>query len=231
MTEKINLLIDTNAFSLLSMLEFRREKLSKLVFKYFNAYTCRTVFDEFGITISSADQGNKLTYRLLDKKKENIFPISPYTKAIEEQLFHLEYFPKDSQYSRKDKGERHLVCAAIEHVYRGRFSQCIILSEDSRAIEGFIRNIADVFPVGYIWSVFDLVIFLFFLCKITYEDASVALRELISSPAVSVKKYRRNKNRSNTVEEARQLMLADQLKRLEKIKEMINYLKGGNRGN
>jgi len=69
MPEKINLLIDTNAFSHLSMLEFKNKKLIQLVFKYFNAYTCQTVFDEFGKGIAKGSMLNRATYRLLLLKR------------------------------------------------------------------------------------------------------------------------------------------------------------------
>lgn len=227
---KINLLIDANSFSLLSTLEFRRKKLSKLVFDYFNAHTCQTVFEEFSNRISNAGQDNRITYRLLNKKKENIFPISNFTKTIEKQLKASGYFENISSKGKKDKGERHLVCSAIEHVFRGKFSQCVILSDDFKATEGLLGSVNQDFLFGSIWSVFDLVMFLFFKSRITYDDTRYAIRELISSPAVSVKKYRKYNNRSDTVEKARQRLLSDQLKRLGNINRLLNSLPGGNRG-
>lgn len=221
MAEKINLLIDTNAFSLLSLLEFRRQKLITLVFKYFNAYTCQTVFAEFGRTIYMANQDNKFTYRLLEKKKENIFPISRDTKAIEQRLINLEFIAKDFKDGKKDEGERHLACAAIEHVYKRRFSQCIIISEDARAIKGFIKKIVDVVPIGYIWSVFDLVMFLFLQYQINYDEAEYAVRELAGSNAVSIREY---KDKSKTQESARQIMLEEQVGRLVTIKKLLASL-------
>ena len=115
-------------------------------------------------------------------------------------------------------------------MFRGKFSQCVILSDDFKAIEGFLENVNQDFLFGSIWSIFDLVMFLFFKSKITYDDTKNAIRKLINSPAVSVKKYRKYKNKSYTAEEAKLILLKDQLRRLSKIYGLLNSLPGGNRG-
>jgi hypothetical protein len=203
------------------MLEFKRQKLIKLVFKYFNAYTCQTVSDEFSKGISKASEDNKATNRLLSKKKNNIFPISRNVEVIEEKLLELKYI---ETLSEKDKGERHLVSLAIEQVYLNKFSQCIVLSDDQSAIDGFIDKIHCDFRFGTVWTVFDLVIFLFFKCKITSEETEYAIRELIGSTSISVKKYRIYKNRRFTENEARQILLKETLRRLKNLKTVLNAL-------
>ena len=223
MPNKINLLVDTDSFSHLSMIEFNKKTLFKLVFDYFNIYTCDTVFSEFGDGIRKGTPENRKTYRLLTKKERDVVLKSKNIDKIEEQLFNLKYFKSRS---KKGKGERFLVSTAIEQVYLNKFSQCILLTDDQRAIDNFLDKINEDFQFGKIWTTLDLVMFLYFKVKINYDEASDVVRNLAASTSISVKRYRESNGRKYDEKEARQRLLSVNLKKLHKIKEMLKTLPG-----
>jgi hypothetical protein len=218
---KINLLIDTNSLSHISGIEIKRQKLIKLVLGYFNVYTCKVIVEEFGDGIDKANQKNKATYSLLKKTQKHILPESRNTRVIEKTLKYLGYI---KTLSKEDKGERCLVSMALENVYFNKFSQCILLTDDQTAVDKFLNSINNDFQFGRIWSVFDLIFFLFFNLRINFENARDAIRDLVASSSISVRKYRHFKHRYYDEEESRQMLLKENLKRLDKLKKMLNAL-------
>ena len=221
MPHKINLLVDTNSLSHLSMIEFNQKRLFKLVVDCFNVYTCQTVFGEFGKGIHRGNPENRNTYRILQKRKNKIVLESKNIDKIENKLFCLKYISSRSQ---KDKGERHLVSLALEQVYVNKFSQCIVLADDQNAVDGFLSHINHDFQLGKIWTVFDLIAYLYFKIKITYEEAQSAVRDLGVQASISVKKYRNFNGRRYDERGARQILLKMNLDRLNKVKQMIDIL-------
>lgn len=218
---KINLLIDNNSLSHLSSIEIKRQRLIKLVLRYFNVYTCEVIVEEFGDGIDKANQKNKATYSFFKKNQKYILLKSRNTEVIEKTLRELEYI---KTHSKKDKGERYLVSLALENVYFDKFSQCILLTDDQTAVDKFLNSINNDFQFGRIWSMFDLVCFLFFNLRINFENAKDAIRDLVALSSISVRKYRRFKGRYYDEEESRQMLLTENLKRLDKIKKMLNAL-------
>lgn len=67
--------------------------------------------------------------------------------------------------SRKDRGERHNCCVALDAVSSGAYRQVIFLTDELKTTNpernGFLFRVFDSFPIGRIWSSLDFVLYLF----------------------------------------------------------------------
>lgn len=67
--------------------------------------------------------------------------------------------------SRKDRGERHNCCVALDAVSSGEYRQVIFLTDELKSTSckrnGFLFRVFDAFPIGRIWSSLDFVLYLF----------------------------------------------------------------------
>ena len=67
--------------------------------------------------------------------------------------------------SRKDRGERHNCCVALDAVSSGAYRQVIFLTDELKTTDpernGFLFRVFDSFPIGQIWSSLDFVLYLF----------------------------------------------------------------------
>lgn len=67
--------------------------------------------------------------------------------------------------SRKDRGERHNCCVALDAVSSGAYRQVIFLTDELKTTDpdrnGFLFRVFDSFPIGRIWSSLDFVLYLF----------------------------------------------------------------------
>lgn len=79
----------------------------------------------------------------------------------------------------KDKGERYNCCLALHAIVEGRSSQIIFLTDDLRARRDYTTYFFDVFPIGTVWSLLDLIthLFLRYWRDIPLQSAKDALRD------------------------------------------------------
>jgi len=224
MANKINILIDTNSLFHLSEVDIvkKGEKPTAWLWKYCNVYICDVIKAEFERNVAkihkkSANRTNaKATLRKM-KSKKGLSTKSRYTSQIEWETVG-RYVPPSSLNNPEDKGERHLICEAIEMVYYSKVSNCFIISDDFNALQKFMKQAEDDYPFGAIWNVFDFIIYLFFTKKeITYSQTERAVRDLVALSSISAKKYRQQHGCQNEME-ARQAMLKDYLTKLNNIK-------------
>lgn len=81
-----------------------------------------------------------------------------------------------------DRGERHNCCIALYLVKTGQSSQVIFLTDDFKSLPKYIKPVFETFPLGTIWSSFDLVLYLFIKHRnrIPFQEAEDTLRNLSS---------------------------------------------------
>lgn len=227
MSNKINILIDTNSLFHLSEVDIgkRGKKPTAWLWNYCNVYICEIIRAEFERNIAkihknSANRTNaKATLRKM--KSKGLSTKSKYTLQIEKNTVG-RYLNPSSLNNSEDKGERHLICEAIEMVYYSKVSNCFIVSDDYTALQKFMKQAEDDYPFGTIWNVFDFIIYLFFTKKeITYSQTERAVRDLVALSSISVKKYRWQQGCQTEIE-ARQAMLRDYLTKLDNIKAFRN---------
>ena len=81
--------------------------------------------------------------------------------------------------SSEDRGERHNCCVALDAVI-GDQRQVVFLTDDSYAIRDYVAPVFDVFPLWYIWSSCDFILYLFLRHRrhITQDTIRVALKDI-----------------------------------------------------
>jgi hypothetical protein len=229
MANKLNILIDTNSLFHLSEVDIgkRGRKPTAWLWNYCNVYICEIIKVEFERNIAKIHKNSvnktnaKATFRKI--KQKGLSTKSRYIQQIERETVG-RYVPPSSLNSSEDKGERHLICEAIEMVYYSKVSNCFIVSDDYTALQKFMRQAEDDYPFGTIWNVFDLIAYLFFAKKeVTYQQAEHAVRDLVALSSISVKKYRRRPGCQTEIE-ARQAMLKDYIAKLNNIKAFRDAL-------
>src|SRR5687767_8347160 len=104
---KVDLIIDTNSFSHLSIVEINRDKPSTWLWKYFNVKTSFVIRNEFGHNIQKAPANSKGINRKLDNKS---FILNTTKFEVIQSNWLIQYYYKKTL-AAEDLGERHLICS------------------------------------------------------------------------------------------------------------------------
>lgn len=87
--------------------------------------------------------------------------------------------------SDTDRGERHNCGVALDAVRRGEYRQVIYLTDDHNAIRKYVQPVFETFPLGCVWSSYDLVLYLFVRHqkRMTADEVKMAFRDLTAKAA------------------------------------------------
>jgi len=210
--------IDCNSLNHLSRIEFNRSKTHVWLWKYFKVYTCNIVKKEFGNGITKAESYKKLLNRHLSGKEKVFNP--KYYQSVESNWLNFYYYKKNL--SANDAGERQLLCTILEKICLYKFPNSIFLTDDLNAIEYFLRKSLNDIPYGNIWTSLDLILFLYLSRReISFEQASDALRDIISLTSFPTKHY---KKPGDSDDMARLSISSDYLRKLKTIQKLRDII-------
>jgi hypothetical protein len=110
-----------------------------------------------------------------------------------------------------DRGERHNCCIALNAILNGKYAQVIFLSDDLHALRDYAEHFFDLFPLGSIWTLFDLITYLFtkYYGTIKLNDVQKALGRVTSQTEVlldSEKKVQRLEEYNRKAEQIAQVL-------------------------
>lgn len=213
---KLNIFIDANSLSNLSLIEINREKPSVWLWKYFNLLTCQAVKDEFSKHVSHATSNIKA----INRKLNNIVISNSYFNIIEQKILENLYNIETS--SKKDKGERHLLCCILEQIYFNNISNAVLVTDDQIARNKFLDKVKDDFNFWRIWNSLDLIIYLYFTRNnFSYTAAKEALRDVASLSSIPYKHFIK---KGEPEEIGRQRLMKFYFDKIDKIKYFKNQI-------
>lgn len=220
MSEKINILADTNSLIHLSEVEIEVQGNSdRWLWNYFNVHKLKAIDEELQRNIKR--KGRKVFRKVTGRK---------YRREAEEyhckQIDLIETKVISHYYTKSlgsdDRGERHLIGHAIAGVRTGKFGYCIVLTDDSTAVTKFIEKIKSDFIFGDIWNVFDLILYLYLTKNaVSFQSAENAIRTLVPLSSISAKKYKKD---GMTESDARIQMLSDYIGKLRKVASLKSII-------
>ena len=192
---KLNVFIDTSAFSHLASIdiELNRCKPHKWLWNFFNVHTCESVKNEFKKNIKNASQNSKSINKILNNNKrlsnnKKVIPEVKHTKKIENKWLSKYYYNKSL--SKKDEGERHLICSVAELIYHNKFNRVIVVLDD-RDANKFIKKISDETQIAEVWTSLDLLIYLFFFYNnIPVNFVESAIRNIAGSSSFPINEWK-----------------------------------------
>lgn len=231
MYSKLNVLIDTNSLFHLSEVDIKEsisgkknKKPASWLWDFCNVYVCKTIKEEYKRNLNKIDRNSNRTIarETLRKMNYGLKTSVKFTSQIEQNIIG-RYLPEESLFNSNDRGERHLICEAIEMVYFNKFANCIIVSDDYSALTKFMSKAEEDYPFGRIWNVLDFIVYLYFVRReITHSQALIAIRDLVALSSISVKKYKKLGYFSD--EAARQAMFKEYTEKLNNIKQIRDLL-------
>jgi hypothetical protein len=199
-TTKLSILIDANALSHLSQIELSSRQNQKIkannwLWRHFNILTSKSVMDEF---LNGPRKGNINLVRRKLRNDPYLIPESRNLKLLENNWLSHTYLPSQPL-GKKDEGERHLICLAIEEVKKKTYPQMVIVSDDLTARKNFMSAVNITVPFGDIWSSLDLIVYLYFTSdEVDYRNAEKAIIDIVSNDSFPVKwDYFKNKADTN----------------------------------
>lgn len=191
--KKLEVLIDTNAFSHLCQIELNRSKADKWLWKYLQVFTCTAVKNEFAKRVNNRTSTERSMLRALERNQKSI-PRTRKMGRLESNWLHPEYYKK--QLRKDDEGERHLICTAVELVKEKKIGQIIIITDDYTAQTSFMDRIMEDISIGQIWNTPDLLTYLYLTNdSISFENIESAISDIIAVESMSWKKYKTNQDR------------------------------------
>lgn len=219
MSKRLDILIDSNALSHLSMVEMGRKKAHTWLWEYFNVYTCTAVKTEFLQGVEKRGANAKAIGRKL-KGDKKLVPRTRKLNRLEKDWLVDNYYKKTL--SKDDKGERHLICTAIELVKKRFFSQVVLVTDDYTATKNFLSSIKNDVAFGEIWTTLDLITFMYYVFdEISYSFAENAIIDISSFESYAWRKYKKPGYRE---EEARFQMRKEYIHRLKQIRLLRTIL-------
>ncbi|MEZ4952197.1 MAG: hypothetical protein R2825_01315 [Saprospiraceae bacterium] len=214
-SRKLEILIDANSLSHLSRIEINRQKTDKWLWKYLQVMTCKSVRDEFFTKVNERTSTERSIWKKIDKTKSSVISVKRII-ALEKKWLSQDYYKKSLK--KKDEGERHLICAAVEVVKDKIFSQMVIVSDDFTARNYFMDKVLEDIQFGQIWNTPDLLSYLFLIHDdISYENAENAMIDLIAIESMSWRKF---KDKYDTQQDAMIKMRGYYIKKLQKINSL-----------
>lgn len=224
---KLNIFLDANALQHLSSIELntgkeRKVKANKWLWDSFNVFTCKKVKDEFMDAPDSLGENIRATKRKLTRDTK-LIPSSNYVNHLEKNWLAVNFY--HGPLSKRDEGERQLICLAIENVKTKKLPQVVIVSDDLTARRNFMEDVKDNFPFGELWTSLDLVVYLYFVKKeFNFENAKDAIRDIVSKKSFPWK-WSKFKLKGYREEDVRILInkhYSKKINNLSKIKSTIN---------
>jgi len=213
MSNRINILADTNSLGHLSEVGYRiGNDASNWLYKYFNVFQLQIIHEE--LTRNIKRKRSRIFRKQVGRKyNQNAVPFHIKQIDIIDEKIISNYYSKFL--GNDDRGERYLIGHAIAAVKTGKFDYCIILTDDYSAYTKFLNKIKQDFVFGDIWNVFDLILYLYLTKNtVSHQSSALAIRELIALSSISAKKYR---SHDMSDSDARIQMLNDYLKKLDQI--------------
>lgn len=169
-------IVDTCSFIYMSEIELAGRSLHRWLWDEFDVRYSQAVWEE--IKQNARKMGRDAKYIKRHSEKQ-LWPL-PEITTYENALF-AEYSRRiETGYCRqckrpfygdipftpdltspKDRGERHNCCVALNAVMAGNQRQVIFLTDDLKAIRDYVDPVFSTFPLGYHWSSYDFVLYLF----------------------------------------------------------------------
>jgi len=210
---KPSIFIDANALSHISSLELNKNKATKWLWNFFDVKTCTTVKNEYLNKVNKRDGYSKALSRKL-KSDSNLIPTTRSLVRLEKNWLATKYYTKSL--SKHDEGERHLICVALEFIYKKKASQVFIVTDDLTARNFFLDKITKDIPYGKILSTVDLLLYMYFAFKeVSYEFTKSSIRDITSLDSYGFKAFRSN---GDTESDARIKMCSFYIDKLDILK-------------
>lgn len=187
---KILCIIDTCSLVYMAYVELARKPLQDWLREEFDVKYSEAVSEEFTpfkAKLSTQRKWEKEVWRvpILSNYEGAIF--SSHQKQVEaiycnrcqQRIWKYQLFTPNLA-ENKDRGERHNCCLALHAIVEGNCSQIIFLTDDLRARHDYTTYFFDVFPLGTVWSLLDLITYLFVRHwkDIPLQSAKDALRDV-----------------------------------------------------
>ena len=182
-------IIDTCSLVYMDRVKLVRKPLQNWLWEEFDVKYSEAVFDElmpFTAKLSTQRNWEKDVWRvpILSNYEAAIFSLHQrqaegiYCSHCRQRTWKYEMFRPDLTES-KDRGERYNCCLALHSIVEGSYSQVIFLTDDLRSRHDYTTYFFDVFPLGTVWSLLDLITYLFvrYWKHIPLQGAKEALRD------------------------------------------------------
>jgi hypothetical protein len=158
----------------LESVQLAGEMASRWLFRQFKVELSSTVVTELSRHVKLASQYSKA------KREKNFSQLEQHVFG---DLIASGVLSKMTLGNTADAGERHNYCMGVDDVRRGRYSQCVIITDDETALRAWLKQCPEIFPIGPVWTSVDLILHLYMTnCKqITRTLAANALKDLIAA--------------------------------------------------
>lgn len=201
MPHKSLCVVDTCSLIYLSGIELVRRPLLRWLFDEFDVAYSQFVWEnEIQPRLDKMSKDRRLVQRKGKEKVWSMASAAQYEQALFNPFSRLEQvgrcfkcgqatfderLVKIDLDSDEDRGERHNCGVALDAVRGGTYRQVIYLTDDYRAIRKYVQPIFETFPLGCVWSSYDLVSYLFVRhCgRVTLEEVKAVFRDLTARAA------------------------------------------------
>lgn len=195
-------IVDTCSLIYLSGMELARRPLHRWLFDEFEVVYSQFVWEaEIQPQLDRmGNDGRRLARRNTGSQRVWQMTASQYEQALFDPFSRFEQVGRCSKCghvilgersveidltSDMDRGERHNCGVALDAVRRGEHRQVIYLTDDHNAIRKYVQPIFETFPLGCVWSSYDLILYLFVRHqrRITADEVKAAFRDLTAKAA------------------------------------------------
>lgn len=195
-------IVDTCSLIYLSGMELARRSLHRWLFDEFEVVYSQFVWEaEIQPQLNKIDQNDRgLIQRKGSQRIWQMAAWQQYEQALFDPFSRLDQVGRCSKCgqakleersvqvdlaSDEDRGERHNCGVALDAVRCGEHRQVIYLTDDHKAIRKYVQPIFETFPLGCVWSSYDLMLYLFVRHqkRMTADEVKAAFRDLTAKAA------------------------------------------------
>lgn len=148
------------------------------------------LWEEFDVKLSETicnelhDHSDLTDVGMENKCKKSIWSFNEENSKFKKlEMLFIERF-NIKVYDRKNQGECHNCCVALDAILSGTYRQVIFLTDELKTTdpkrEGSLFRVFDIIPLGKIWSSLDFVLYLFarHRNRFRFQLAEGALRDI-----------------------------------------------------
>jgi len=233
-------IVDTCSLIYMSEMELARRPLHRWLFDEFEVVYSQFVWEtevqpqlgkmgKVGQMLRRRNAGAQKVWRMMGSMQYEQALFNPFSRVEQVgrcskcgQFILAERAVEINLESEEDRGERHNCGVALDAVRRGSHRQVVYLTDDHRAIRKYVQPIFETFPLGCIWSSYDLVLYLFvrYCDRMIVEDVEVVFRNL-TAKAVNEEKQRGISPETRQIWQQR---LVTYTRKLERVAQVMKQL-------
>ena len=174
----LSCVVDTCALRHWKNIELKDIPLEKWIEREFNVHTSETIVDEIANQEHFWGPGAKQA-----KKKVKQWARKLTNPEHIENALLSDFVTEGLINTVEGAGERRNFCVAVDLVRKNKYGYVIFLTDDERAIDGFLKQAFSAFGVACIWNSLDLILYLYVRHhrSIPLSIAKDVVRDLISN--------------------------------------------------